>query len=700
MTSKISFFKLMRGEIRYKSWLPALISLVLFMSLPVACLLSLDGMLTSVKEGYLQMESVRRIYQSFVGFDSIYRTLITAGCAVVCAFACFSYMNSKQKVDFYHSLPVNRQKLFLLEFLNGLLFYVVPSFVCTVICIIIGAVNSLLTGQIFLIAIEAFLMQVLYFLVLYLTGILAAVLTGKIIVGILAAVTFMCYGPMLVYLIVGLAEMSFQTLMPIGSAVVDDVLSYLSPVLLCITTDGKLAGGSSAFFCIGWIILMIALLFFLCFWLYGRRASEAAGRSIAFPKIEKPLKFLIVVPCSLTIGLLLKMMSYSSIWFFVGIVFGAVILSALIEFIYHLDIREVFAHKILLAAAVMTSLLVACGFYFDWIGYDSYIPDEDDVASMSVYNSSINGNFYYGNAYDINSGNSDVKALASLSVTDFKPIYELAQEGIIRLKEHGVAYYEGDTRFVSVRYELTDGKEVYRNYYVTLDSLNNTMDELFKDESFRKKFFPLLSKENGEVRYMNLSRTTGYTDLELTAKQKEELLSTYKEELEEVTYETLRTEPAIGTIGFTYESAAVETEAQLVSADISYSTISQYSENYPVYASFTGTTALLKEYGYDLEDQIKASEISSITISSYDSDYLGSDGTPAECIVTSEEEISQIAPLLMDNMNQFPGSTYCFANMDIMVYMKNGNTLSLGIRSDEVPAFVKDALKSGLYTTH
>ncbi|WP_148409205.1 DUF6449 domain-containing protein [Murimonas intestini] len=691
MTSKISFFKLMKVEGRYKSWLPALICLVLFISLPVACLLKLDGMMSSVKEGYLELETVRKSFQAFVGFGNLGRIIVTAGCAVVSAFACFSYMNSKQKVDFYHSLPVNRQKLFLAEFLNGLFFYVVPCFVCTVICIIIGAINSLLTGQIFLIAMEAFLMQVLYYLVLYLTGILAAVLTGKIIVGILAAATFMCYGPMVVFLIVGLAEMSFHTLMSVGSEVTYDIMSYLSPVFLCLITEAKLAGGETSFFCIGWIILMIALLFLLCFWLYCRRASEAAGHSIAFPKIEKPLKFLLVVPCSLTAGLLLKMMSYGSIWFFVGIIFGGIILSALIEFIYHLDIREIFAHKILMAAAVLTSLLVACGFYFDWIGYDSYIPDEDEIVSMSVYNSSINGNFYYGDSYDIGSGNTDIRALQSLSVTNFEPVYELAQEGIARLKESGSAYYEGDTRFVSVRYELAGEKEVYRNYYVSLEALNHTMDELFKDVSFRSKFFPLLGRDNSEVRYLNLSSVTGYTDLELTSKQKEELLRTYKEELEGVTFETLRTEPALGSIGFTYESRG--TQLQMAAAETYYGGISQFSENYPVYESFTGTVALLKEYGYPVDEQLNASDIESVTISCYDPEFIRSDGMKAECVLTSEDEISQIAPLLRDNMSQFPVASNSFANMDIMVYMKNGNTLSLGIKSEDVPEFVIKALE-------
>ena len=41
----------------------------------------------------------------------------------------------------------------------------------------------------------------------------------------------------------------------------------------------------------------------------------------------------------------------------------------------------------------------------------------------------------------------------------------------------------------------------------------------------------------------------------------------------------------------------------------------------------------------------------------------------------------------------FPVASNSFANMDIMVYMKNGNTLSLGIKSEDVPEFVIKALE-------
>lgn len=691
MKSKISFFKLMKSEAKYKSWLVALISLTLFLALPVTCLLRVDGLVRGINGSYRNLAAARDVFESFIGFGNIVRMMITIVSAVVCGFTFFNYMNHKSKVDFYHSLPVRRQTLFMAEFLNGFLFYAVPYLVCTIICVIIGAANSLVTGGCLLAAFQAFLMQMLYFMVVYVAVILSAVLTGKLIVGLLAAMTFMFYGPLLIVVTTGLAQVFFKTLMSMGGDVLDEVIACISPLLLCIKAEGKMVNGGPALFEIVCLILFAVLIFLASIWLYCKRNSEAAGHSVAFPKIERPLKFLLVVPGSLAVGLLLKIMSYSGVWFFAGILFGAIIISAVIEFIYHLDIREIFSHKILLGATVVTSVLIACSFYFDWMGYDSYLPAKEDLDSIAVYTYEMNGNYYYG---DIN-GSEDgqrMRALDALETTKFDSAYELAKEAV-NGEMNDMDYYEDrEVCSISVKYKLRSGKEVYRNYNVDRKKLDLAMAEMFKDPSYVERFFPMLGREDSQIKYMDLNVNGAYYNLELTAKQKNELLTAYRAELLTVSYDTLINEYAVATLGIN-----LERRPQMVKTDdsgIIYMEEGQISDGtYPIYPSFTNTVRLLNEFGYPVGKSLDAADISFIRVIDYNCVYAKSYEVPIECTFTEKADIEQIVPALV-GVNTFSGGPDGFVGIDVTVTTKDGNVLMMGFVNGNVPECVKNALEN------
>ncbi len=63
---------------------------------------------------------------------------------------------------------------------------------------------------------------------------------------------------------------------------------------------------------------------------------------MAFPKSEGVIKVLLAVPMSLVAGLASRMIGVDGgmHWFFFGTVCASVILSSVIEFIYHLNMRS------------------------------------------------------------------------------------------------------------------------------------------------------------------------------------------------------------------------------------------------------------------------------------------------------------------------------------------------------------------------
>ena len=70
----------------------------------------------------------------------------------------------------------------------------------------------------------------------------------------------------------------------------------------------------------------------------------------------------------------------------------------------------------------------------DITGVDRYLPREDQIASMSVYFNSINGQFGYPEGNDT----SDMSAfLRENKMEDFQDIYALAQKGVEYYEQEG-----------------------------------------------------------------------------------------------------------------------------------------------------------------------------------------------------------------------------------------------------------------------
>ena len=121
MTSKNSFFKLMKEDFKRRLWVVTLIGLVCFFLYPVAAAF----MAGSIKLYAPYFDKGMRVYQKNLGSLLSFGSGVTAfGMSVaslICGLSSFSYLNSRSKVDFYHGIPVRREKLYLANYLMGIL---------------------------------------------------------------------------------------------------------------------------------------------------------------------------------------------------------------------------------------------------------------------------------------------------------------------------------------------------------------------------------------------------------------------------------------------------------------------------------------------------------------------------------------------------------------------------------------------------
>ena len=138
MTSKGLFFKYMRENTKQRLWSVALTALLCFFLFPVLTALETSIMLrpdnlskelsveVALAEAKLKLTNEMLHMYSIQNAMLVFILIVTA---VVLAASGFSYLHSKKKTDFFHSLPISREMLYTVTCLDGILYLAVPYLV-------------------------------------------------------------------------------------------------------------------------------------------------------------------------------------------------------------------------------------------------------------------------------------------------------------------------------------------------------------------------------------------------------------------------------------------------------------------------------------------------------------------------------------------------------------------------------------------
>ena len=118
--------------------------------------------------------------------------------------------------------------------------------------------------------------------------------------------------------------------------------------------------------------------------LYRLRPSEAAGKAMAFSKSKAPIRILLVLLGGMAGGWFFWTLQSQVKWGLFGTAAGILLVHCMVEIIYHFDFKKLFSHKMQLALCLGAGMLFFCSFRYDWYGYDSYVPSQEEIASASV----------------------------------------------------------------------------------------------------------------------------------------------------------------------------------------------------------------------------------------------------------------------------------------------------------------------------
>lgn len=107
MISKRSFTMLLKDDLKKRSWLLVMSFLVFCLIFPGVILDNIQGMISIYGETDLSPRFLNALTYS----GNNYYALAVVLMAAICALTGFSYIYSRPKLDFYHSLPVKRGDL-------------------------------------------------------------------------------------------------------------------------------------------------------------------------------------------------------------------------------------------------------------------------------------------------------------------------------------------------------------------------------------------------------------------------------------------------------------------------------------------------------------------------------------------------------------------------------------------------------------
>lgn len=624
MKSRIFSFKLLKTQLNGGIFFPILLGVAYLLAFPVAELLMIDRWM---QDGYAP-------WQMLILCENLYRDgLVMTGMAVAIASAFmmaiwnFCYLYSRERVDYYHSLPVNRTHLFLQKLVMSILFQIVPYLVMLFFALAVGGVRGYFQASWLPLAFAMVGKHFLAWLFTYFCTVLIIAMTGNVLMGVLSVGGFCLYGPALSMVLSGMEGIFFVTAR--GDKENGGIVSLLRK-LTPYTFFEILADTSGASWNAGRVmgfLICIVLAGMLAWTAYRKRPSESTGKSVIYGWFEELLKYLLVIPCGLGVGMLFYMGSSiqsSLFWWCFALLLGTVMAKGLLEVLFALDFKAFFQGKRDLVLCLILVAGVSCVFHFDLLGYDRYLPSYGRIKGITLspvgeYNILLKIH-EEGVTMGSNSPIMDPELLIQKDESELgTQIYEAVREIVNTGKQ---LPEDGHYRRVTVGYCLKSGMWAYRSYNLTPELLNDLLSACYEEGNFKTIHYEGLNLPDTWLAGVRADFGDGQeTGLFLTEtadarkEQSQKLLQAFQADVEEAGAKDLTGAFPVCRLDFDYEKVPlIQTPDHLIPGRTADTSIVQ---NYYVYPSFRRTLVILEKTGYPLTGEEILEEFPDMDMNAY-----------------------------------------------------------------------------------
>ncbi len=497
MMSRHLFYRSMREDLRHKVWMIVLSALVSFLAVPVVWLVMRSNMPvnwevidSAFNNDVEQMEyAVKKLLNFYNGYLIWMGSFFAISAALLSGLYGFRYVLHKNMVDLYHSLPVKRNMLYRVCYLNGILVWAAPYLLNILLTLMLmsglmgrvggSAAVAKMLGQ----AMLSFLAVLLIFLLVYHTVLLALMLSGNIL-NTLTSMLILGFG---VISVLGMWVSYLQYYMSTYYYVdnFSNIAIYSSPLFAAIYLGFSIMEFPAD---TGWLLLMnggVAAVTGCLSWLvYQRRSSELAEQGVRNKVVTAFLRGITGVLAGMG-GWIFFVLVTDNMGGLLGLAwksFGAILLSVLVfgglDVIFHMDFKAFFNHRLQMAGVVGLSLLICCAFYRDWFGYDEYLPSKSEIAELAVYDGA------FSNRYGSRLSSAEA-ALENMHYRDVDTIYDYLEHATGRGGSEGEGI-QGDEG-IYTKVTLKSGRSYYRFYCVPADK--NLLWPLFTSQEYLEQAY-------------------------------------------------------------------------------------------------------------------------------------------------------------------------------------------------------------------
>jgi len=567
-----------------------------------------------------------------------------AVCVVIASFisamSVCAYMHSKTQVDFYHSLPVSRQRLFTYNYLCGLLLPVIPYFVM----LLLGAAILLGSGNMgyvdFGFVMPNIGLSILYYTLIYSCVMLCGTLCGNVVLQLLTGALLMTFAPIIIRCWQTYMEIFYRTFYA-SSELFTRLYAYSSPVWRYFYAVGngyftgvRLGAVTAPGFAETVItVLLCVALYFISVAVYRIRPSESAGKAIAFGPVKPVVKYIVVTCAALTMGIAFYYMGNSSLgWLVFGLICGGVLSHMITEIVYAFDFKCIFKNLSGLAIYMVLLFAVICVPVFDLTGFDSYTPSVDDIKSvnMSITSSDSyarsnlqrwNNTFStFGSSYE----NSISALLMNTELTDAQCITAAAElarfnaEGLHAEKYDNVPPDYGRYKECVVRYNMKNGlSHTRRLYYLNDERCDGLVDLIRRSPEYIMGHHVIFDVGDDLLGRSSLFGCSSSTALEpaFSAEQTRALAEALRYDMTGNTPEA--DEMPVYVLHFTSQKMIDRYSDAPYMANIEQELrelYGYYELEYPVYPSYSRTLGVLSSFGVDTSDPYDIKNIDRIDI--------------------------------------------------------------------------------------
>lgn len=481
----------------YKRMRPmtVLFSIVLGLCMPVLCLLMLSTGSTSVD--YLD---ISKVLAHIMGREYV---LISAAFGVFAGCSVMRSYTKRQSAVLFASLPVRREKLFLINYASGWLSYLTATVISVVLTcgvfLMYGGLSQI--GGLF----SCMGAGIIWFFFAYSLTAFAGSLCGLTSIQFLFTGTILAYLPAVTALTAFLVDDVFYEFINVNYYLSAETMEYLSPVVRLfvnvIESFADTLNGHDGVHHLysGWLWYTLAAVALTAFatLILRLRKPERAGTPIVFSGLNSVVKYAIMIPCTLLMGIVFYV-TESLLFMVVGFAVGAVLSFMLLNVILEKNPRAYFKGIRGLGIYVLCFGAIFAMLAIDPFGVNEYIPSPESAKSATIYLDGVPVEFT--DKDDIERVNAIMKA---------------AQEDEVEQRYYYLSdgYYGLHSMNVIVVYELGGGIPFAKYAFLASTStVNEEYSELLMSDEYREAVKAQAEEQlnNGYIEDISLEYIANY----------------------------------------------------------------------------------------------------------------------------------------------------------------------------------------------